>query len=370
MTLPLDSLPALLRERARVNGSRAALSFKVRGAWRTFTWQALSSEVQRVAAGLGSAGLDAGQTFLVSGLARVKQLVSALAAASVGACLVIRPGLARAGSARFAFAADSSELYELFEQLTGTPSKIVFDGAGRAPSGLTPEVLAYVALRACESERTAELGRTGELVVESEGAFARHSWSQWFAAAEPASRALSATDQVCMLEPDLAVENAALLVTSWLRSGFELGLVESPASAAGDARELGATARFTSARRLEQWANDIEQRLSSGPRSKNALAHWALSVVARERPLLIARLVASLIVIRPLRRALGLDRLRLALSADGLPGEHALRLASSLGLRLAAPDAAPTNRTNLREALESVPDTARSAAEHPVCQSA
>lgn len=79
------TLPQLLRDRARENGSAAAVRSKRAGIWRTLNWNELYQQVRRYAAGLAAAGLTRGEVVAFVTENCEEQFMMQFAALSIGA---------------------------------------------------------------------------------------------------------------------------------------------------------------------------------------------------------------------------------------------------------------------------------------------
>ena len=142
----------------------------------------------------------------------------------------------------------------------------------------------------------------------------------------------------CLLELDLSAHaDAVALLNSWLEQGFELGIPEEPQSAPRDARELGVSVRIASRDSWDAWAETVRGRLSAPGSLRRRLVDWALRANSQGTSAPAwSRWLAAVLVIRPLRRALGLSRWQRAISLGGTPQLSTGLLLAGLGVRSAA----------------------------------
>jgi hypothetical protein len=221
---------------ARQRGGAVALRHKQRGAWRAWTWRGVAAEVERLLAGLESAG-------------EPRTLFAFLAAQALGS-----------------------------------------SSAPLLGDGVSPEELSTLKLLAKEPVRAEE--------------------SAPFALAESRVQELgvSADDHV-VLGPELGGYDEVDLLYEWLVAGFVLHVPEHPGSILADTREVAPTYVAASARRHAEFWQEVSSRLGARGSRRRRLVEWAL---ARR-----GNLAAELLVLRPLRRNLGLARVRRAVVVGG-----------------------------------------------------
>jgi len=303
----VSALSTLLCERAQTDGARVALSFKERGAWRQLDWSRVELATSSLRCALRDAGFGAGAVLFVSKRASGHTVLAVLAALSLGGTVLEVGELLRATTStepRWAFARNSAEFVSLLEAgAAATLSGVLFDdrhGASLARS--TVPVLRYSALVSAESSTR-----------------------------EP----LHATER-CVLEVSLARDSEAKqLLTSWLTQGFELGAPEESESIERDAGELGVSLRIASSETWNAWADALRARFAAPGTRKRRFLEWALAVNAQPLARLrVARWLAALLVVAPLRRALRLRQWRRAVSLDVGPSPETARLLAGLGVRL------------------------------------
>jgi long-subunit acyl-CoA synthetase (AMP-forming) len=138
-----------------------------------------------------------------------------------------------------------------------------------------------------------------------------------------------------ILELDLSVQAAAVsLLGSWLDQGFELGIPEEAPSVERDARELGISARVTTPAAWDTWAETVRGRFPAQGSLQRRLVEWALRSNGNASAVSgWPRWFAAVLIIRPLRRALGVSRWQRAVSWGGAPQPTTTLLLAGLGVR-------------------------------------
>jgi long-subunit acyl-CoA synthetase (AMP-forming) len=370
-----DALPALLGWHSTRRGGAPALRHKTRGAWVTWSWSDLLHEVVCLARGLGGLGFGPGDVLVLLGQTSARHLVLALAAqARGGAVLPVSDALApeavaaaaRATEARrvFAFASDERQVDRLFLgrlHLGAVPLEaILFDdrrGLGAGDSDL--RLHAYEALRTAGDSDPA--GHTGDLLgsIASGGLPHRStvhpsvlpgSWPARLTTVD--GRAPDPTagspdlagpeDEALLLDP-LSESSGAALFAHWLLSGSCLSCLETDGSPEEDRLEIAPTYLLASSAWYARLRNDIEARLPPPGSWRRRFIAAALERCARAdarpssaaRSGLVGRLLdqlASVLVARPLSRALGLGRARVAVSVGQPLGAEESALLASVGI--------------------------------------
>jgi hypothetical protein len=201
------------------------------------------------------------------------------------------------------------------------------------------------------------------------------------AAAGQAGAALAADDDALSVQP-LSSRAGALALAEWQLSGLCLSCAEADGSPEHDRREVAPTVLIASTGWYARLWQDVDRRLPPPGSWRRRLVGAALDRSARasaaaqpaavpapfaSRPLgrPLAR-VADTLVARPLSRALGLGRTRLAISVGPRPlGPAEAHLLSALGIRthhLCLVDAPGASAGSSSEAARPAPSDRRSAA--------
>jgi len=329
----MSFLPSLLSERARDDGERVALSFKEGGAFRFLTWAEVEQEVSNLSRALGRAGLNSRSQLWVSGEVSVRQLLTVLAALSLDARILVGDDTT-AGAATWAFVCGSIELRRLLAKSPATSfGGIVFDDRrARPPVGIG--ALAYSELIAESEERTSPVAEVSPFSSIGAGrrGFTSLQLQHAFVAALPEASRFAGSRS--LFEVGWSSQEVALLVLAhWLGARFELGLPEQSASVERDASELGVSLRIASASAWDEWADAVRARLAPEGSRKRRFVDWALATQADRRgQAWFSRVLSRVLVVGPMKRALGLRRWRRAVTVDGTPNAATLRLLTGLAV--------------------------------------
>jgi long-chain acyl-CoA synthetase len=307
-----------------------ALRHCQRNRWITLTWSQVQVAVARLAEGWRSLGLERGDRVLFAAGARPRALLSLLAVRAAGATpLVVEPRvepgplaeLLASVSVRFAFA-DGDEQADAL--LPTAIERIVYD----QPRGLAwrrdPRLVS------CD-----ELELPADALPEEDPApveLARPSDEGWrLALLHPEPRRyvpagltpLAAHDTALLAEVLAEPASLALVVGRWLGERHELVLPETPDGVLGELARLRPTYLSGSAMFFESLR--AHAALRSG-----APGGWRRRLIERalRRP---ESLLARLLVLAPLRRVLGLGRVRQAVAA-GTPAAETRAFFQALGI--------------------------------------
>jgi long-subunit acyl-CoA synthetase (AMP-forming) len=376
----VDALPALLGWHATRRAGAPALRHKTRGAWVTWSWGELAHEVVCLGRGLGGLGFGPGDVLVLLGQTSARQLVLALAAqARGGAVLPVSDALepeavaaaARATEARrvFAFASDERQVDRLLlvrlllgRLLLGAVplEAILFDGRrGLGAGDADLRLHAYEALRTAGDRDPA--GHTGDLLCSiASGGLPHRSTvhpsvlpGTWPArlttvdgrAPDPTAGSpdLSGPEDEALLLDPLSESSGAVLFAHWLLSGSCLSCPETDGSPEEDRLEIAPTYLLASSAWYTRFRHDTEARLPPPGSWRRRLIAAALercaSADARHSPAarsgLVSRLLdrlAWVLVARPLSRALGLGRARVAVAIGQPLGAEESALLAAIGI--------------------------------------
>jgi long-chain acyl-CoA synthetase len=314
---------ALARAAARRPATAAALRFKLRGRWQTWSWRGLDREVSRIAAGLADAGFAAGDRLLLLGHPSPRQLVLLIAAARAGgAALPVDDAvtdadldrLLQAERPRFAFAHEQAGIDLLLGHVAaGAISVLLYDDPRGMRGYGDPRLRSYDALRGAAAPRpVGGAERPAKIALEG------------------STGTLRASDQTL-----LALEwhpEVLTLLGAWLEVGFVLVLPERHGDWAADRSQSAPTVFFVRAGVLNDLANEALHRLPRPGSWRRRLVERAFDAV--RHPNWVRRSLASWLVIRPLRRALGLSRTRSVLVTDDALAAQAYSFIRGLGIDL------------------------------------
>ena len=316
-----ESFSAVLARAAGGRPAAAALRFKTRGRWQTWSWRGLDREVSRIAAGLADAGFAEGDRLLLLGHPSQRQLVLLIAAARAGgAALPVDDAVTGADldrllqveQPRFAFAHGQEGIDLLLcHGVTETVDVLIYDDARGMRGYGDPRLRSYGALRGSAAPRP--LGgsdRPAKIALEG------------------STGTLRASD-----ETFLALEwhpEVLRWLGAWLEVGFVLVLPERLGDWATDRSESAPTVLFARAGLLNDLVSEALRRLPRPGSWRRQLVERALDAV--RHPSWVRRSLALRLIIRPLRRALGLSRTRSVLVTDDALAAHAHIFIRGLGI--------------------------------------
>ncbi len=370
------TLPHLFFQQARRRGGRVALRRKEFGIWRRITWTEYAEQVRAIANALMSLGLTKGERVGVIGENRPEWLYSDLAIQAAGGTTT---GIYATSSteqvqyvlehseARVVIVEGEEQLDKVLEVRRALPRLahiVVMD-----PEGLRtfhdPMVMMwadFVRLGQSHAERHPDLldDRLASLEAEDvalflytsgttgppKGAMLTHGNLVW--ALEANTRTLiPATDQdeVLSFLPLAHIAERSFSLTFALYSGYAVNFAENLDTVPQNLREVRPTIFFAVPRIWEKlhsgvlltmqeadWPKRVAFGLAVGV--GRAYAHRKLTRRAIPPWLRLAYAVAQASVLRPLRYRIGLDRVRIALSAAAPISPDILRFFWSLGVEI------------------------------------
>jgi long-chain acyl-CoA synthetase len=319
-----STLPALLERNAAQWSGRVALRQKAFGIWHPMTWRALAREVRVLAQGLKGLGLTAGEPFAILGDNRREWVALALAAQRLGCPVVpIQPGAPEGAIAaqldNAGVRAVSCQDQEQADKVIAIGAKvgslahvIAVDTRGlRRTKGLVP----YESLTAAKDDGLpfAALDPDGAaFVLHSMGTADRprplpltHRAALDLAVSLVAAGAFSAADSTVSFFPLAHPAELALSLVVPLWTGGCVNFPESRQTVLEDAREIAPTSFAGPPRVWQLLHNAVVTRMERTGGLRGRLYARALARGgALDRAL----------VVKPLLRFLGFDRVRFAAS--------------------------------------------------------
>ncbi|MFC3228527.1 AMP-binding protein [Marinibaculum pumilum] len=360
-----QSLPALLLRNAERHAARPAFREKRSGIWRSWSWAEARDEIVALALGLQALGLGPDARLALLGCNNPRLYWSMLAAQMLGAVPVpLHPdstpaeaeALLRASGAGFAIAEDQEQVDKLLAMRTRLPDlrQVVFVSArglrdyDRDTLHAFDEVLhagrsagsgAALVRAAAETARTAPCilfhdgdGGDGEAprpVLLSHGTVIAR------ATAAAAVDRLGPQDSVLGTLPLCWIGDFMVSVAQALVCGFCTACAEGEETAPADMRELGPSYMLARPQDFDAIRARVDLRIADAGRLQRWLHSRAMA--AAERALAEGRrpsLFWSLLILAPLRDALGLSRLRHAYAAGGALTPETLLWFRALGVNL------------------------------------
>jgi long-chain acyl-CoA synthetase len=347
------TLPELFFAQADARGDALALRHKVRGVWGRVSWSEYAAFVRRVAAALVGAGLVPGDRVAILGQNRPEWLYCHLGTMGAGgATCGIYPTsssdqiayLLRHSEARFLFLEDEEQVEKALPVLADTAVErvVVWD-----PKGLwgfddarivfldafAREGDAFLAshgrlleerIASVEPDHTAMVIYTSGTTGPPKGALLSHRSILFMAEALQRANPIRADDEGVSYLPFAHVYENLVSVFLPLRTGSVVSFVESLETLFANLREVSPTVLAGVPRVWEKLRSVVELGMQDSTPLKRKAFEWALGVGHRysreaqlESPLplslVLAHRLASATVLGPLKRRLGLDRVRLAL---------------------------------------------------------
>jgi long-chain acyl-CoA synthetase len=367
------TLPDLFFQQARERGDALAVRYKKLGVWHRVSWREYAGEVRRVAAGLLAFGLRPHENVAVLGDNCPEWLychVGIMAAG--GATCGVYPTLAAEqilyllnhSEARLVFLENEEQLEKVLSILgqTRVERLVVWD-----PKGLwgfeDPRVIFFkdfleqgAALLASEPARleerlaatqpddTAMIIYTSGTTGPPKGAMLSHRNVLFMAEALREPFGATPDEEIVSYLPLAHVYENLNTVFQAIRIGYVVNFVESLDTLFANLREVSPTYFASVPRIWEKLASTIELRMADSTLVKRALYRLAVNVgkryVRAERqgkpgPLLsAARFLTYWTVFEPLKRRIGFDRARLAVSGAAPAAPELFDYFQALGIPL------------------------------------
>ncbi len=367
------SIPALLVEQARARGGDLALRYKALGIWHRVTWSGYAERMWKVAAALAGFGLRHGENVAVLGENCPEWLYSHLGIMAAGGATVgiyptssaeqVEYVLANC-EARIAFVDDEEQLEKVLAVLDRTrlervvvwdakglwgfedPRVTLFDALLSQGEGLLAADRERVEARlsAVAPDDTAMLIYTSGTTGPPKGAMLSHRNLVFMAEALNQANGARREDELVSYLPLAHIYENLGSVLQHLRIGFVVNFVESLETLFANLREVSPTYFASVPRIWEKLASTIELRMQDSTWLKRTAYRVAVRVSrrwVRERregraspALRLAHLLARWIVFEPLKRRLGFDRTRLAVSGAAPAGPELFEYYDAIGLPL------------------------------------
>jgi long-chain acyl-CoA synthetase len=348
---PPETVPALFFARAASQGDALALRRKERGVWRRVSWSQYALEVRRVAAALGATGLRRGDRVAILGQNRPEWLYCHLGAMAAGGvtCGVYPSSspeqiqyLLEHSGARVLFLEDEEQVEKALPVLgsTAVERAVVWDAKGLF--GFTDshlalfehfvrqgsEILGADTGQVREAEAGVRPDDTAMIIYTSgttgppKGALLSHRNILFMAAALMAANPSSADDEGVSYLPFAHIYENLVSLMLPLQAGSVVSFVEKPETLFQNLREVSPTVLAGVPRVWEKMASTVELRMQDSTWLKRKAYRWAIGVGRRHARSLregheprssLAHRIARFSVLAPLRRLLGLDRVRLGL---------------------------------------------------------
>jgi long-chain acyl-CoA synthetase len=363
-----DTWPKLLAHNFRVYGDRRkAMRFKHYGIWQSYTWKDYYVEVNYLALGLISLGFKPGDRLLIVGDNAPQWYCAELAAqaehgVAVGAYADLTTDelahVAASSQCSLAVVEDQEQADKLLEARNSLPSlkKIIYWNYKGLAHYTDPLLVGYrevldLGKKIVDSEgpeqfkESIKSGKASDVcalvytggTTGSKPKAAVHSFATLRAGAEGylALNEWRPTDDFVPYLTPAWIHGQLTGVGCHLLAGCALDFAEKPETFQRDTREIEPTVALFAARVWESQAAATQMRLQ-GVRAFKRLAlriampyakKWAAHKLRGEQMGGFARFVhglSDIVVFRPIRKSVGLSRVRLCYSTDGLLSPEAL----------------------------------------------
>ena len=369
------TLPALLLERGARHPHKTAMRDKQLGLWQESSWQDYLDSVTQVANALLAHGVAAGSCVALISENRPEWVYADLGIQSIGAITAAIYVTSAADQVAYVvdhcqasliFVEDEEQLDKVLstrEQLPALRHIVVFDWKGlrgfsdpmvmqfdefldagrRAGSGREQEMVQRIA--SLSPDATALLVYTSGTTGPPKGAMLSHN--NLIATGRMLNQVnpIHESDEALSFLPLCHIAERMMTVVNQLLFGYTVNFAESLDTVSQNLREVSPTILFAVPRIWEKFHSRILLTMREAELSKQLAYASALRVGYRvaalrekgRRPgLLLAGLyrLAHLAVFHPLRKRLGLDRTRLAISGAAPVSPEILRYFHAIGLQL------------------------------------
>ena len=367
------TVPQRFLQAVRERSARVAMWHKRRGLWHPVTWDQYGRAAQEVACGLAALGFERGQAAAIIGNNRPEWLFCDMGILLAGglsvAVYATNPPEQCAyvlghSEARVFFVEDEEQLDKALEVRNQLPSLeriVVMDPEGLGEFS-DPQVMTLDELRAlgraawdpeglqarlrdASEEDVAILLYTSGTTGPPKGAMLTHRNLLWTAEALGRANALYPTDSSLSFLPLSHIAERMLSVYLPLVWGFVVYFAESLDTLFQNLQEVRPTILFAVPRLWEKLYSQLTLHMREADPLKRAAYELALRVGRRyalarlggeplSPGLRAAHALAELWVLRPLRRRLGLDRVRFAVSGAAPIAPEILEFYHALGVRI------------------------------------
>jgi long-chain acyl-CoA synthetase len=341
----VSTLPGLLFDQVRRRGQAIALRHKQRGVWKRVLWSEYGERVRAVAAALRAFGVRPGENVAVLGENRPEWLYCHLGIMAAGAvtCGIYPTSSAEQVEyllghceARLLFLEDEEQLEKVLAVLprTRVERAVIWDSKGLWGFS-DPRVALFDAflgtadptdLPEIDPDATAMIIYTSGTTGPPKGAMLSHRNIDAVSRALLAAYPLTEDDEAISCLPFAHVYENLISVFQAVRVGYTVNFVERAETLFQNLREISPTYFAHVPRLWEKLASSVELRMRDATPLKRALYRWAMRTKMRK--------LADLLVLRPLRWQLGLDRVRIALCGAAPASPELFGFYRALGLPL------------------------------------
>ncbi|MFZ1058497.1 MAG: AMP-binding protein [Candidatus Rokuibacteriota bacterium] len=367
------NLPDLFFEQVRRRGDRLALRYKEYGVWHRVSWNEYAAEVRKVAAALLASGLRREENVCILGDNRPEWLYCHLGIMSAGGatCGIYATSapeqikyLLNHSEARILFLENEEQLEKALQILSDTRVEKVVVWDAKGLWGFSDERVVFFdnflkqglgyleshprcveeSLAAIQPDDTAMIIYTSGTTGPPKGAMLAHKSILW--TLESALEAIPWTpeDEVVSYLPFAHIFENFTSVYNPIRLGYVVNFVESADTLAQNLREVSPTYFAGPPRIWEKLASTVELRMADSTLLKRTLYRLAFAIGRRRARAAQVGRVGSLLrlayglayaaVLYPLKRRLGFDRIRVAVSAAAPAAPELFEFFHALGVPL------------------------------------
>ncbi len=369
-----DTIPARLQEQGRVRAEQMAYHIKAKGTWRGATWATYAKEVRDAARALIALNLAPEGTVAVLGFNRPEWSIFNMGAMSAGGAPAgiyttcsapeVAYVIAHAG-ATVVLLEDAHQWAKVEAQLDNLPdlkhvvmmngAPALADASGRvtihswdAFLGLAeqvPEETVRERIEALQPDQLATFIYTSGTTGPPKGVMLSHQNLAWTAQIAGVLVEIDDRDSSLSYLPLSHIAEQIFTLHGPATYGHQIYYAESLDLVAENLKEVRPTILFAVPRIWEKFYAGIRAKLADAPPVKAALAAWAMRVgrqlVALENGgesvpglLQLQYRLADKLVLSKVRAALGLDRLRFAVSGAAPISKEILTFLGGLGIAI------------------------------------
>ena len=373
MELPASNFPSLFFEEVAVRKTRVALRHKKFGIWNRISWQEYGDKVKTVAAGLRSFGLQPGDRVAILGDNRPEWLICHLAIMTI-ACATC--GIySTSSSEEVAYILGHSESELLFVENEEQVDKILHIQSGINlqqvvvwdPKGLWgfshPKFIYFDeflrkgksfeeahpddvtrCMQTIKPDQTAMIIYTSGTTGPPKGARITHGNVMSIIDSFMGSTPIYQSDELISYLPLAHIYENLISVFNAIKSGGTVNFVESMDTLSQNLREVSPTVFASVPRIWEKFASAIDIRMSDSTYLKRIFYRLAIRVGLQRGQTLknttkrifwnILYYPFYLLVLYPLKRQIGFDRLRMALCAAAPASPELFEYWNAIGVPL------------------------------------
>ena len=367
------NLPELFFQQVRRRGDGLALRYKEYGIWHRVSWNEYAAEVRKVAAGLLAFGLRRGENVCILGDNRPEWLYCHLGIMSAGGatCGIYATSapeqikyLLNHSEARLLFLENEEQLEKAFQILSDTRVEKVVVWDAKGLWGFSDERVVFFddflkqglgyleshpgcvedSEAAIRPDDTAMIIYTSGTTGPPKGAMLAHKSILWILESALEAIPWAPEDEVISYLPFAHIFENFTSVFNSIRLGYVVNFVESADTLAQNLREVSPTYFAGPPRIWEKMASTVELRMADSTILKRTLYRLAFAIGRRRAraaqsggvgPLLrLAYALAYAAVLYPLKRRLGFDRIRVAVSAAAPAAPELFEFFHALGIPL------------------------------------